>query len=90
MAERTCPACGTPLPGIDPRRRWCSSRCRKWVSKVGGRLGAAELKEAWASSWESISRSDLGDEAYRDRCQETAEQLRSEAQALRASIGASQ
>lgn len=55
---------------------------------MGGPLGAAELKESWASSWESLSRSDLGDKAYRDRCKETAEQLRGEAQALRASIGA--
>jgi hypothetical protein len=28
MSKRTCPGCGAKIVG-DPRRKWCSERCRK-------------------------------------------------------------
>jgi DNA-directed RNA polymerase specialized sigma24 family protein len=29
ISDRKCEGCGTPLPHADPRRIWCSERCRK-------------------------------------------------------------
>lgn len=70
-----CPACSkrfaTRAGGRGRRRVWCSGACRKWVSAVGGPLGAAQLKQAWADDWAR-----LGNEV-------TARTLRIEARRLR-------
>jgi hypothetical protein len=81
--ERLCQACSTRLPGSDPRRIWCSAKCRRWVNKVGGPSRAADLKESWGRDWEELSKTDLGDRKWRQGCLETAERLRGQAAALR-------
>jgi hypothetical protein len=49
--ERLCPACSEEMPDSDPRRRWCSARCRRLVNKLGGPAGLAEHYEANARTW---------------------------------------
>lgn len=51
---RHCPSCGEPIPTNDPRRVWCSGKCRRWVSKVGGPAKAAQLKRGWARVFRSV------------------------------------
>jgi hypothetical protein len=80
MTERFCPACSKPVPlrsGPGRPAKWCSASCRAWVSKVGGPLAAADLKEAYARSWERTG--SLGNPRYK----EIAAECRAEASALR-------
>jgi hypothetical protein len=73
VASLTCPACGEALPTADPRRIWCSAKCRRWVHRVGGPAAAASLKRSWADSWEAAVLA-YGDKGYT----ETADALRRE------------
>ena len=45
----TCPWCSEPFTDTDPRRKWCSPRCRKQVNALGGPAGAARYKRGWAA-----------------------------------------
>jgi len=74
---RICPVDGNPLPGDDPRRRYCSPRCRQWVHRVGGLLAAAQLKEEFAAGWERAGPK-MNPDAY-----EIAAECRREAAILR-------
>ncbi len=85
IANRKCPHCENLLPTNDPRRKWCSGRCRRWVSSVGGPLQAAELKEAWARTWQVLADASYRrSEEARAKNRETAVELRRQAAALRA------
>lgn len=67
-----CPWCSQPFPDTDPRRKWCSSRCRRAVHKLGGLAGAARYKRSWAEVFASAGQ-------RRD-----AKRYRAEAEALEA------
>ena len=80
-----CPACLTPVTQA-PRGRpriWCSRACQSWVQGVGGPAEAAEIKDAYADSWESTGKA-WGRGSFARSCRETAAQCRAEAEALRA------
>ena len=55
MTERVCGACGGPFPNADPRRRWCSPRCRRLVHRIGGPLALADMLEGFAEDWEALA-----------------------------------
>ena len=67
---RTCPVDGWSL-GADPRRRWCSPRCRQAVYRAGGPAALAEMLEATAGVFASVGQRkdarELRDKAARVR-----------------------
>ena len=81
--DRPCVGCGAPLEGADERRVWCSDACRTWVHDRGGPAAAAELLEAWASTWDRLA--SLGDRA---KAKASAAALRARARRLREHAGA--
>ncbi len=65
MTEAICPACGSQMPDSDPRRRWCSARCRRRVSKAGGALRLARRLETFAEAWDDLEATSMGPRSSR-------------------------
>ena len=80
MHMTKCPACSEPVVASGRGRPplWCSGRCRRWVSGLGGPRGAASWKRSTAQSWRNFGTWGNPD-AFK-----FAEQLESEAAALEA------
>jgi hypothetical protein len=54
-----CPACLEAIPlrsGAGRPPKWCSGRCRRLVSRLGGPIGTAEYFEGQASFCDAIGR----------------------------------
>jgi len=83
MTERICGACGSPQPDDDPRRRWCSPRCRRLVHRFAGPLALAGTLEGYAENWEALAHvRELGSTQIAEALA-TAETLRAQVDALR-------
>lgn len=73
-----CPACSEPVVGSGRGRppTWCSGKCRRWVSQLGGPRSAADWKRSWAAVWRAGGKS-MHPDAFK-----IAKQLGAEAVAL--------
>lgn len=80
-----CPVCSAPMPDSDPRRKWCSQKCRQKVYEIGGPLNLARRKEVDADRWAFYAESHFmgGSEEARAEKRRRAKKLRREAKALR-------